>query len=77
VDASVTVPANNEHRCISPMTRSAFQPIRTPTATKTNEACSAALIFVIAWLVLANLTLRMPGAVLTVDQINGVPLCGP
>jgi hypothetical protein len=44
----------------------------------TNEDGSGLVLFyVIACLVVVNLILRLPGAAMTLDQLNQMPLCGP
>jgi hypothetical protein len=44
----------------------------------TNEDGSTlVLIYVIACLVVMNLILRLPGAAMTLDQLNQMPLLGP
>jgi hypothetical protein len=46
-------------------------------ANKDKDASTLRLILVIALLITANLLLRVPDAVLSVDQINQMPLWGP
>jgi hypothetical protein len=48
------------------------------TSKDANEGGSTlVLLYVIACLVAMNLILRLPGAAMTLDQINQMLLCGP
>ena len=59
------------------MKRRALQLSITSTVSKDDDASSVVLILVIACLLLAHLILRMPGALLSVGELNLIPLCGP
>jgi hypothetical protein len=41
------------------------------------DGSTLVLIYVIACLVVVNLILRIPGAAMTLDQLNEMPLLGP
>jgi hypothetical protein len=41
------------------------------------DGSALVLFYVIACLVAVNLILRLPGAAMTLDQLNQMPFCGP